>query len=105
MRCILGECMKNSKSATINKVLIAWTDLIGGERDVDGELRCVRTRSGSMKVYNDGTIYSYGLLIGEIIDGVKRVYNHTADGGNFVSKTTSYHVGIIRPYALEVIDY
>tara|TARA_B100000945_G_scaffold260669_1_gene218839 strand:+ start:148 stop:447 length:300 start_codon:yes stop_codon:yes gene_type:complete len=97
--------MKSNRRATINQVVMEWVNMIGGEREVDGELRVVCTRSESMRVYNDGTIYSYGLLIGEIVDGVKRVYNHTTAGGSYVSKTTSCHVGFIRPYALEIIDY
>ena len=56
--------MKNNRRATINQVASEWVNMIGGEREVDGELRVVCTRSESMRVYNDGTIYSYGLLIG-----------------------------------------
>ena len=97
--------MKSNRRATINQVVMEWVNMIGGEREVDGELRVVCTRSESMRVFNDGTIYSYGVLIGEIVDGAKIVYDHTTAGGSYVSKTTSGHVGLIRPYALEIIDY
>ena len=97
--------MKTMKRVRNEVVAREWGRLIGGERKRDGELREVSNSGGSFRVYNDGSVYSYGLLIGEIRDGVHVLYDCTMSGGNYYSKTTSKHVGSLRRYALEVVDY
>jgi hypothetical protein len=97
--------MKNAKRVRNEVVVKTWGSLIGGERENDGELREVSNDSGSFRVYNDGTVYSYRLLIGEIKDGVHIVYDHTSKGGSFYSKTTSNHVNSLKAYALKIVDY
>jgi hypothetical protein len=97
--------MKTMKRVRNEVVAREWGRLIGGERVSDGELREVSNGGGSFRVYNDGSVYSYGLLIGEIKDGVHVLYDCTSEGGQFYSKTTSRHVGSLRRYALKVVDY
>ena len=41
----------------------------------------------------DGMLYSYNLLIGYIENGKPHVYNYRS-GGNYISQTTSCHVGL-----------
>ena len=82
-----------------------WGCLTGGERERHGELREVSNSSGSFRVFNDGSVYSYCLMIGEIKDGERVLYDCTARGGQFYSKTTSKHVGYLRKYATRVVDY
>ena len=79
--------------------------MIGGEKEVEGELICYTNYGLSLKLYNDGSLYSYDLLIADIIDGVHTVYDHTATGGSFVSKTTSKQVNFLKNFAVNVIDY
>ena len=74
--------------------------MIGGEREVEGELVCYSNHSGNLKLYNDGSLYYYKLLIADIVDGVHTVYDHTASGGNFVSRTTSQRVNYLKEFAL-----
>ena len=38
-------------------------------------------------------LWSYSLLIGEVVDGVYEVKNYTASG-EWISQTTSHHVGL-----------
>ena len=40
-------------------------------------------------------LYSYGLLIGVTEGSQKIVYNYTSSG-NFISSTTSRHVGLVK---------
>ena len=47
---------------------------------------------------NGQYLYSYDLLIGMTLKGEKVVYDYTASG-EYVSQTTSCHVGIARRYA------
>ena len=56
---------------------------------VDGET------AKSKNLTTDGTkLWSYNLLIGEKDDwGNPVIWNYTKQGGNFVSQTTSKHVG------------
>ena len=79
--------------------------MIGGEREIEGELICYSNHGGNLKLYNDGSIYYYTLLIANIVDGVHTVYDHTASGGSFVSITTSKRVNVLKEFALKVIDY
>ena len=49
---------------------------------------------GTLQCYSDGTLYSYGLHIGQRTpSGVCIVGDYTAPGGGFKSVTTSCHVG------------
>ena len=49
---------------------------------------------GTLQCYSDGTLYSYGLHIGQRTpSGVCIVGDYTAPGGGFRSMTTSSHVG------------
>ena len=41
-------------------------------------------------------LFSYGLRIGETIEGNKVVYDYTAKSGHFYSQTTSQHVGLAK---------
>lgn len=59
----------------------------------------------TFRMFTDGKIYSYRLLIGEVKDNKLIVYNCTAKGGQFYSKTTSRHVSLILPFADKVISY
>lgn len=97
--------MKNLRRVRNEMVAQTWANLIGGERENDGELREVSNDIGSFRVYNDGTVYSYRLLIGEIKDGVHIVYDHTSKGGSFYSKTTSNHVNLLKPFSLKIVSY
>ena len=64
-----------------------------------------RNYDGSLRVMEDGRVYSYELLIGEIVDGEHIVYDHTAPGGSYYSQTTSKHVNLIKPYGKKIISY
>ena len=97
--------MKNLKRVRNEVVAETWSRLIGGERKVDGELREVSNHSGSFRVYNDGTVYYYRLLIGEIKDGVHVVYDHTRKGGSFYSMSTSKNVNRLKRYAMKIVSY
>ena len=79
----------------------AWGCLVGRH----GELREVSNWGGSFRVYNDGSVYSYDLLIGEIKDRERVLYDCTASGGQFYSRTTSKHVSYLRKYAMKIVDY
>ena len=66
-----------------NKVIEAWQ---GGKPAAN--------HTGTLKCYSDGTLYSYGLHIGQRTpSGVCIVGDYTAPGGGFKSVTTSCHVG------------
>mgnify|MGYP001275066099 CR=1 FL=1 len=53
--------------------------------------------------FTDGTrLYSYQLEIGTTLGSKKIVYNYTARGNNFKSKTTSQHVEAARLAGAEV---
>ena len=68
---------------TNNKVIEAWQR---GERAAN--------HRGTLQCYSDGTLYSYGLHIGQRTpSGVCIVGDYTAPGGGFKSVTTSCHVG------------
>ena len=66
---------------------------------------CYSNHSGNLKLYNDGSLYYYKLLIADIVDGVHTVYDHTAQGGSFVSRTTSQRVNFLKEFALNIVDY
>lgn len=59
----------------------------------------------TLRVCSEGRAYSYRLLIAEVVDGKKIVYNHTSPGGSFYSVTTSKHVNLFKGYADRVISY
>ena len=88
-----------------HEVIEKWRSLIGGEYEVTGVLEGYFNTTETFRAYNDGKIYYYSLLLGEIIDGVHVVYDHTKPGGSFHSKTTSDHVNRLKKVALKVIDY
>jgi len=97
--------MKDLRRVRNEVVAQTWGRLIGGEREVDGELREVSNHSGSFRVYNDGTVYYYRLLIGEIKDGVHIVYDHTKKGGSYHSQSTSKNVNRLKRYAMKIVSY
>ena len=97
--------MKHIKRLKKIQIIDKWTSMIGGEREVEGELICYSNHTGSFKLYNDGSLYYYDLLLAEIIDGVHTVYDHTASGGSFISKSTSYHVNYLKEFALNIVSY
>lgn len=97
--------MKSLRRVKNDVVVKTWARLIGGERERDCELREVSNHNGSFRVYNDGTVYHYRLLLAEIKDGVHIVYDHTAKGGSFYSKSTSDHVSRLKPYATKIVRY
>jgi len=70
-------------AVTNNKVIEAWQH---GQRAAN--------HRGTLQCYSDGTLYSYGLHIGQRTpSGVCIVGDYTAPGGGFRSMTTSSHVG------------
>ena len=79
-----------------NKVASMWSS---------SPFRNVMNHEQTLRFYSDGTISSYSLLIGEIINGKHVVYDHTSKGGSFYSATTSRHVNLLKQYADRVIDY
>ena len=97
--------MKQVKRLNNATVFNKWRSMIGSEREVEGELICYSNHSGSLKLYNDGSLYHYKLLIAEIVNGVHTVYDHTAPGGSFVSKTTSQVVNYLKHFAVQIVDY
>ena len=71
------------KILTNNRVIEAWQR---GERAAN--------HRGTLQCYSDGTLYSYGLHIGQCTPaGVCIVGDYTAPAGGFRSVTTSCHVG------------
>ena len=76
--------MKHIKRLKKIQIVDKWISMIGGEREVEGELICYSNHTGNFKLYNDGSLYYYDLLLAEIIDGVHTVYDHTASGGSFI---------------------
>tara|TARA_B100001094_G_scaffold323508_1_gene374522 strand:- start:3281 stop:3583 length:303 start_codon:yes stop_codon:yes gene_type:complete len=97
--------MKKIKRLNNGFIISKWRSMIGSEREVEGELICYSNHSGNLRLYNDGSIYYYELLIADIVDGVHTVYDHTAAGGSFVSNTTSHRVNVLKEYALKVVSY
>ena len=49
-----------------------------------------------------GNLFSYGLRIGETINGAKVVYDYTANSGHFYSMTTSQHVGLAKQAIMDM---
>ena len=97
--------MKQVKRLNNNSIYNKWISMIGGEREVEGELVCYSNHSGNLKLYNNGSLYYYKLLIADIVDGVHTVYDHTAQGGSFVSRTTSQRVNVLKEFAVHIVDY
>ena len=97
--------MKQIKRLNNGIIINKWRSMIGGEREVEGELVCYSNHSGNLKLYNDGSLYYYKLLIADIIAGVHTVYDHTAQGGSFVSKSTSRRVSCLKQFAVNIVDY
>ena len=59
--------------------------------------RSMSARSGNGQFSTDGqTLYSYRKPIGKTIDGRKVLCLYTAADGNYVTATTSQHVGIAK---------
>jgi len=55
---------------------------------------------------NGKVLYSYGLLIGDTLNGRKRLYAYTRGDGNgdqYQSMTTSQHVGMCRDWADDIM--
>ena len=68
-------------------IVNAWLDSDAGYKGI------MRT----MHMSTDGNnLFSYGLRIGETIEGNKVVYDYTAKSGHFHSMTTSQHVGLAK---------
>ena len=73
-------------------IVNAWLDSDAGYKGI------MRT----MHMSTDGNnLFSYGLRIGETIEGnlgvpIKVVYDYTAKSGRFYSQTTSQHVGLAK---------
>ena len=97
--------MKQVKRLNNGIIINKWRAMVGGEREVEGELICYSNHSGNLKLYNDGSLYYYKLLIANIVDGVHTVYDHTATGGSFVSVSTSHRVNALKEFALNIVDY
>ena len=72
------------------KILKAWRN--GGK---------AKNGRGSLWTQN-GELFSYDLMIGKTIDGLRHVGDYTADGGSFVSMTTSRHVNLAKRWADEI---
>ena len=58
-----------------------------------------RNHKGSLGAMDSGELYSYGLKIGQYLNGTAVLGDYTAPGGAFYSMTTSQHVGLARRYA------
>ena len=57
----------------------------------------ITNHKNTLEVYDDGSLYSYRLKIGQRTDaGVCVVSDYTAGGGSFRSQTTSTHVGLAK---------
>ena len=63
-------------------------------------------KSGKSKsMSTDGNnLYSYKLMIGKTINNKKIVYNYITNGIDFVSQTTSKHVGHAKQYADKLVN-
>ena len=85
------------------KIANVWKDIL--IKGLPGEGCSIKNHRNTLTLYSDGKVYSYDLLIAEIIDGVHTLYNHTAKGGSYHSQTTSCHVGVLKPYSLKVVNY
>ena len=79
--------------ATKKQVVEAW---------IDG--RSAKTPNKSLR--SDGeNLWSYGLRIGYTVKGfLKIVKDYTSPAGNFVSVTTSNHVGLAKRYADKIVE-
>lgn len=97
--------MKQIKRLNNSIIVNKWISMIGSERKVEGELICYSNHSGNLKLYNDGSLYYYKLLIADIVEGVHTVYDYTASGGNFISQSTSRRVNYLKQFAINIIDY
>ena len=54
-------------------------------------------RSGNGQFSTDGqTLFSYNMPIGKTVKGEKILCDYTASAGNFISSTTSQHVGVAK---------
>ena len=63
--------------------------------------RSAKNGRGSLRTEN-GELFSYSLLIGKTLGGLRHVGDYTADGGKFVSMTTSRHVNLAKRWADEI---
>ncbi len=63
---------------------------------IDGEPR-ITNHKNTLRVYSDGSLFSYNLKIGQRTDaGICVISDYTARGGSFHSQTTSTHVGLAK---------
>ena len=85
------------------KIAGVWKDILTKGFPEAGS--SITNHNNSLTLYNDGKVYSYKLLIAEVVYGVHTLYNHTTKGGSFHSHTTSCHVGIFKPHSLKVVNY
>ena len=94
--------MSTNSRIVLSNVQLAnyWGDLSNcNKRNI------VLNHKATLAVDEYHNLYSYGLLIGKVIEGKKVVYNHTAVGGSYYSNTTSQHVGLAKIHADEVVSY
>ena len=77
---------------TNNEVVRAWSNSSTWGQDL--------LKSHTENLTTDGkSLYSYGVLIGTTLKGEKVALDYTAPTGNFLSVTTSCHVGRAKRYA------
>ena len=93
--------MKHIKNLRNNELAETWGNLHPAH--MYDECICYENHEGTLKVYSDGTVYSYNLLIGEIKKSEWLLYDFTAPGKRFYSKTTSRHVGLLKRWASRII--
>ena len=75
------------KTATNANVIQGW---------IDAEPR-ITNHKKTLRVYDDGSLYSYNLKIGQRTDtGICVVSDYTARTGGYHSQTTSTHVGLVK---------
>lgn len=86
--------IKNLRNIEVAKV---WGNLRFD--DIQNECISHENHEGTFRVYSDGTVYSYKLLIGEIKNNERIVYDYTSPGERFYSNTTSRHVGLLKKWA------
>ena len=58
-----------------------------------------RPLSSKHLITDGNNLFSYNLKIGYTVGNTKIVYDYTAEHDNFVSMTTSHHVGLAKRYS------
>jgi len=92
-RCVLnGQLLGCFAPKTNDAVIVAW-------------LNHKEHRTKNFNLCTNGDeLYSYDLMIGFTKGGVHKILlDYTAKSNNFVSMTTSRHIGLARPYADGII--